>query len=134
MSWSKISEAHPKPHARYLVRREEYVFTATPCYGMHSPWWVPRSMAGGEHDPVEMKDDDEWSPLRGADPLTGDRARIKKGDRPPYMRVLPDGRVTICWRLAEERAKEEVTSDPVSVMVARGLIAVRDGKHEEVGS
>jgi len=37
-----VSEEYPEPHARYLVKREATgPFVATPCYGMHAPWWVP---------------------------------------------------------------------------------------------
>ena len=55
-----VSEANPEPHARYLVRRGSKWFTATPCYGMHAPWWVVATMAG-EAEPVPMADDDAWT-------------------------------------------------------------------------
>ncbi len=38
------------------------LFTATPCYGMHEPWWVVKTMEG-EAPPVPMKDEDEWCHL-----------------------------------------------------------------------
>jgi hypothetical protein len=63
MSWTKVSEAQPKPHAKYLVRRGGYTHTATPCYSMHAPWWVPMAINGDEYDPVKMLDDDEWQLL-----------------------------------------------------------------------
>lgn len=78
-AWTKISEKMPAKHARYHVRRkldmgtsvETFVFfTATPCYGMHEPWWVPRvpsdkyaTKAPEETDPVTMLPDDEWRPV-----------------------------------------------------------------------
>ena len=49
----------PKPHQKYLVQRDGFVFTATPCYGMHAPWWVVMTM-DGEAPPVPMKDSDKW--------------------------------------------------------------------------
>jgi hypothetical protein len=58
----KVGQKHPAPHARYLVIREGIVFTATPCYGLHQPWWVVKTM-DGEADPVSMNDEDEWALL-----------------------------------------------------------------------
>jgi hypothetical protein len=54
-------EIVPPPHRRYLVRRDGIVFTATPCYGLHAPWWVVKTM-DGEAPPVAMRDGDEWQP------------------------------------------------------------------------
>lgn len=59
MEWRTIRDAQPKPHRRYVVRRDGVLFTATPCYGMHAPWWVVKTMEG-EADPVDMRDTDEW--------------------------------------------------------------------------
>lgn len=61
--WSKVADAKPRPHARYTVRRDGNTHTATPCYGMHAPWWVPVSIDGVEYDPTTMLDTDEWLPL-----------------------------------------------------------------------
>ena len=63
----RVKQRHPPPHAKYLVRRGEFLFTATPCYGMHSPWWVVRTM-GGEADPIGMNDYDEWEVLPAKQP------------------------------------------------------------------
>ena len=54
---------HPKPHAKYAVIRGDCVFTATPCYGMHEPWWVVRLMPNNEADPVCMQPGDAWMEL-----------------------------------------------------------------------
>lgn len=62
--WTRVSDAKPAPHARYFVRRDEITFTATPCYGLHNPWWVPRVPVDGtgckETDPIDMLDSDVW--------------------------------------------------------------------------
>jgi hypothetical protein len=61
-----VGERLPKPHTRYAVIRNSEVFTATPCYGMHEPWWVVRTMADEhpfEADPVAMEPDDLWWPI-----------------------------------------------------------------------
>ncbi len=62
--WAKVKDEKPKPHARYYVRRGNLLFTATPCYGMHAPWWVPRvpddTTTPRETSPINMQDDDEW--------------------------------------------------------------------------
>lgn len=63
VQWTFVKDAHPKPHAKYLVRRNGYVHTATPCYGMHAPWWVPILITNREHEPVHMLDTDEWMSL-----------------------------------------------------------------------
>lgn len=58
--WTRVADAKPKPHAKYLVRRLGCIHTATPCYGLHAPWWVPMAISGKEYEPVTMKDTDEW--------------------------------------------------------------------------
>ena len=50
------------PHARYLVQRQRFQFVATPCYGMHAPWWVPMTPTG-ESDPIATEPDDTWISL-----------------------------------------------------------------------
>jgi hypothetical protein len=64
---------HPPPHAKYLVSREGWMFVATPCYGMHQPWWVSAVCVGSvpdsyttcrETDPVAMLDTDKWVPMK----------------------------------------------------------------------
>lgn len=55
----KVQDQHPPPHRRYLVYRSGLHFVATPCYGMHLPWWVPMTPAG-ELPPIDMKPTDEW--------------------------------------------------------------------------
>lgn len=65
--WQRIADAHPAPHARYLVCRERVAFVATPCYGLHVPWWVP-SGAMGELDPVGFQPEDLWCPLTALAP------------------------------------------------------------------
>lgn len=59
-----IPDAYPPPHRRYVVIKEGLIFTATPCYGMHRPWWVAKIMDGTEADPVDMKDGDRWDSLK----------------------------------------------------------------------
>lgn len=60
----KLSEKYPFSHSRYVVVRDGVFFTATPCYGMHSPWWVVRVMSDRyEDEPVPMLASDEWYPL-----------------------------------------------------------------------
>lgn len=57
-----VQEKYPPPHARYLVQRDRALFTATPCYGMHNPWWVVLTM-DGEVAPVAIEKTDKWIPL-----------------------------------------------------------------------
>lgn len=62
----KVSDCAPPPHQKYVVKRRDHWYTATPCYGMHRPWWVVRLMPQtwpNEAEPVDMNDDDEWWPL-----------------------------------------------------------------------
>lgn len=68
MNWTLNTTKYPEPHAKYLVKRDGWIFVATPCYGMHAPWWVaaigPALPYGTrEVDPVPMLDTDEWVPL-----------------------------------------------------------------------
>jgi len=64
-TWKKISEAHPRVDARYLVKRAGFIHTATPCYGMRAPRWIPMSINGedDEYETIKMLDDDEWHRL-----------------------------------------------------------------------
>lgn len=57
-----VIEEHPEPHKKYIVLRDGNFFTATPCYGMHTPWWIVTTMTG-EDKPVEFKNFDKWWPL-----------------------------------------------------------------------
>lgn len=59
----KVAEKRPYPHTPHIVLRRTELFTATPCYGMHDPWWVVKLLDGHEADPVPMKEDDYWWPL-----------------------------------------------------------------------
>lgn len=66
--WTRIETGHPRAHAKYAVLRDGLVFTATPCYGMHEPWWVVRTMAQewpNETEPIDMRKDDRWMPIEG---------------------------------------------------------------------
>ena len=60
-----LPEKHPPPHARYLLERDGVVFTATPCYGMHAPWWVVKTL-DGEAEPQAMQDGDKWTAIDAA--------------------------------------------------------------------
>lgn len=61
--WHTVDGDFPRPHARYFVRRENEIFTATPCYGMHEPWWVPR-LLGKESEPITMLVTDKYAAMR----------------------------------------------------------------------
>lgn len=63
--WTIASERHPKPHARYLVQRAGAMFVATPCYGLHAPWWVAMT-ARGEVPPEPIEPTDQWRELPDA--------------------------------------------------------------------
>jgi hypothetical protein len=76
--WTKVSDRQPAPHAKYLLLRDDTICTATPCYGMHAPWWVPRVISGEETEPITMLDTDEWLPLG-------------QPRRPPLSAPAPDG-------------------------------------------
>lgn len=56
-----LPESYPPPHARYLLERDGVTFTATPCYGMHEPWWVVKTLTG-EAEPERMQAGDKWRP------------------------------------------------------------------------
>lgn len=58
----EIPNCYPPPHTRYLVARGGYQFVATPCYGMHSPWWVAM-VTDAEVHPVAMASGDTWIAL-----------------------------------------------------------------------
>ena len=60
--WKQVCNEEPRPHRKYIVRREDVILTATPCYGMHDPWWVPLLISGHEAEPVAMLDADWWKP------------------------------------------------------------------------
>lgn len=62
MKLTTNSDRKPEPHRRYLVLRSGRWFVATPCYGMHSPWWVPSGPLK-DGDPVGMEDGDQWIPM-----------------------------------------------------------------------
>lgn len=68
--WRTVLSAMPAPHAKYQVKRNGSVHTATPCYGMHAPWWVPTSITGAECEPVTMLDTDEWQPIPDPPPAS----------------------------------------------------------------
>lgn len=53
-----MKKGMPPPHQKYLVKRDGHFFIATPCYGMHHPWWVAQG-PDAELEPVEMKEGDE---------------------------------------------------------------------------
>jgi len=60
---TKIKDEHPPRGLKCFVRRDGEYFTATPCYGMHEPWWVVTIMSPSNADPQAMLDSDEWMPL-----------------------------------------------------------------------
>ena len=59
----KVEERNPPSGCLFLVKRRNWYFTATVCYGMHNPWWVPR-----DHEkellPMDMKPKDEWLEIK----------------------------------------------------------------------
>ncbi len=59
MKLTAVSEQQPPPHCRYMVQRGDCTFVATPCYGLHLPWWVPMGPEG-EGDPVALEKGDQW--------------------------------------------------------------------------
>ena len=59
ITWRAVEKEHPPPHVRYLVCRDGVCFVATPCYGMHEPWWVPRDHEK-ECPPIPMRNADCW--------------------------------------------------------------------------
>ncbi len=60
--WTRVSERMPAPHAVYRVwTPDNNQFDATVCYGMHSPWWVPRNgYTKQESEPISMLNDHYW--------------------------------------------------------------------------
>lgn len=70
--WCFVKDRHPQPHSVYRVCRDGRMFDATPCYGLHNPWWVPRNgFTRQESEPIDMVDEDRWMPLPtppGAEP------------------------------------------------------------------
>ena len=60
----KVSEQMPAPHKKYLVYRIGVgPFVATPCYGMHQPWWVPYLVESEGRNwckSIDMDQTDEW--------------------------------------------------------------------------
>lgn len=58
----QVEGKYPPPHALYLVQRGRYMFVATPCYGMHNPWWVPMTHEK-ELDPIAIDPNDKWMAL-----------------------------------------------------------------------
>lgn len=43
--WVDATKTNPPRHRRSVVRHPECgEFEATPCYGLHNPWWVPRTV------------------------------------------------------------------------------------------
>lgn len=59
MKWRIMKDWSPVRGMKHIVIRDGQLFTATPCYGMHEPWWVVMGMAG-EIDPVVMRETDQW--------------------------------------------------------------------------
>lgn len=63
--WVRVSDRRPGAHAKFEVRRPGLgTFVATPCYGMHNPWWVP--LVADKFAPGSiafgMEAGDEWRP------------------------------------------------------------------------
>ena len=65
MNWISVIDKMPPKHARYRIWREGVgEFVATPCYGMHEPWWVPRnSFTKQESEPIGVLATDYWRDL-----------------------------------------------------------------------
>lgn len=63
-AWQLVKDTYPPPYRRYrVIRADGEEFHATPCYGMHHPWWVPRNaFTKEESEPVQMLEDDMWTP------------------------------------------------------------------------
>ena len=61
--WIKVEDQSPPPHRVYRVYRQGVgEFHATPCYGLHHPWWVPRNgFTLKESFPIDMQDWDYWA-------------------------------------------------------------------------
>lgn len=63
MKWMKGA---PPPQRKYLIRRGDQVCVATPCYGMHEPWWIVQTL-DGEARPRTIQEGDLWYPLEVLD-------------------------------------------------------------------
>lgn len=60
MDWKMVGEdGYPERHQKHLVRREGRIALCTPCYGMHSPWWVEMTLEGNELEPINILPTDE---------------------------------------------------------------------------
>jgi len=62
IEWTLAKDGHPPPHKKYLVQREGIPALCTPCYGMHSPWWVEKTLTGKELEPLQIQPTDLWTP------------------------------------------------------------------------
>jgi hypothetical protein len=100
---------HPPPHAKYIVRRGLAHFIATPCYGMHAPWWVP-SNPDGESPPIDMEDGDAWAALEPPAPPQDNHIAGKSAATTP-------GRVTAPADLS-------ATGPPIAASDVDALIAL----------
>jgi hypothetical protein len=58
----------PPPHQKCFVIRGGNAFVATPCYGLHEPWWVP-STVDGETAPINILPTDRWTSMPGPPPV-----------------------------------------------------------------
>lgn len=60
-----IPNHYPEKHKAFVVKRLGLYFTATPCYGMHSPWWAIQYPFGESINEATtaMRDGDEFWPL-----------------------------------------------------------------------
>ena len=69
------------------------MFDATPCYGVHNPWWVPRNgYTKRESDPISMEGT-YWMAL--PDPPKPSIAELEQilAAAPGSMEIQPDGSV-----------------------------------------
>lgn len=64
LDWQSVENIHPPRHTVSRVWHPELgQFDATPCYGMHAPWWVPRNGATEkESEPLPMAGT-FWAPV-----------------------------------------------------------------------
>lgn len=109
----KNSEQYPKAHAKYVVRREGVIFTATPCYGMHDPWWVVRVMGEAyEAQPEPMKADDEWWPLGDFDALDEILVMRDALERIAEEGLVEGGRILIARRALDDLKKAGEPKSP----------------------
>ena len=61
--WKTVkAETPPRHDGVWRVFRDGHgFFDAMVCYGMHSPWWVPRNgFTGVESEPFSMLPGDLW--------------------------------------------------------------------------